>query len=43
VWLYNQRGVGLGRFGHVGLIGRLWLVSLDGGEGEWDPGGGLVG
>jgi hypothetical protein len=25
--------------GHVGLMEGLWLVSLDGGEGEWGPGG----
>jgi hypothetical protein len=43
---YKQREVltvGFGRFGKVGSIGGLWLVQEDGGEGEWDPGGGLVG
>jgi hypothetical protein len=31
---------GLGRFGHVGYMERLWLADWDGGECERGPGGG---
>jgi hypothetical protein len=34
-WPYKTERVGLGRFGPVGSIGRLWLVQEDGGEGSW--------
>jgi hypothetical protein len=40
---YKTERVGLGRFGLVGLMGRLWLGKRDGGEGPGGPGSVLVG
>jgi hypothetical protein len=42
-WPYKSERVGLGRFGHVWLMGRLWLGNRGGGEGPGGPGSALVG
>jgi hypothetical protein len=39
---YKSERVGLGRFGHVGLIGGLWLGNKGGGEDKRESRGGTL-
>jgi hypothetical protein len=39
---YKSERVGLGRFGHVGLIGGLWLGNKGGGEDKGESRGGTL-